>query len=259
MKNFSRLLVILVVSASLMASLCIGGTQNVTTPSPTVTYKSTSPLNTHSSAGNLHRSSSSTAVSTSSSSTTTSSTVATSTSSTTISTSTPTTSTATPGERTTQNSTSTNESQNGSTSNTSQSNGSLSKEKNSTSLHFYIYGSHLCCKCRRALAYLQERYGNNSVTFYELQNGSNNTILVEGLFKNYPHIQTVPVIGIAYNGTIVAVIVGFIQPLPIEELVGIGLKYHTVAVTTPDGGIYYIGNREKREALNEIFIYNRLP
>ncbi len=130
---------------------------------------------------------------------------------------------------------------------------------NKSLIKFYIYGSHECCRCRRLLNFLSETYGNDSIVFYEISNGTNNTIVSKGFLVDYPEMGYLPITGIAYNGTLVAIVSGYNLPYDVEGLIKIALQYRVLVIKDPSGKIHYVGSAEKRAALEEVFLYNRLP
>jgi hypothetical protein len=125
-------------------------------------------------------------------------------------------------------------------------------------IKFYVYGSENCCRCRHLLAFLTERYGNDSVVFYDIEKGSNGTVLAQGFLDHYPDMNYLPIVGIAYNGTLVAIVSGFSQLFNVEDLIKLSLRYKLIVMEDPSGGIHYAGN-SKRALLEEVFIHNRLP
>gem|GEM_PF-6228895 len=109
------------------------------------------------------------------------------------------------------------------------------------------------------LKFLSETYGNDSIVFYEITNGTNDTIISDGFLGDYPDMSYLPITGIAYNGTLVAIVSGYNIPYEVEGLIKMALKYHVLVIKEPSGSIQYVGSAEKRAALEEIFLYNRLP
>lgn len=130
---------------------------------------------------------------------------------------------------------------------------------NRSLIKFYIYGSSECCKCRRLVEYLTEEYGSDSIVFYEINEGNNRTIVLEGLLNEYSTLTSLPITGISYNGTLVAVISGFNEPYDVEGPIKTALKYRVVFIRDSEGNTMYTGSKTKRAVLEAVFLYNMLP
>ncbi|WP_456398160.1 hypothetical protein [Palaeococcus sp. (in: euryarchaeotes)] len=130
---------------------------------------------------------------------------------------------------------------------------------NESLIHFYIYGSDRCGQCMSIKEQLAWRFGKESITFYLTYEGKNATILYKGIFEMFPTFRWIPVIGITYNGTLVAVVDAYLSPDEVEGLIKDALRLKLVIVEGPSEEIYYVGNDTKRAILESIFIKNKLP
>ena len=127
-------------------------------------------------------------------------------------------------------------------------------------IRFYIYGSGSCCKCKRLIAFINETYGSESIVrFYDFKSGENGTLIVNSLIGEHKDMLMLPITGVFYNGTLVAVISGYTEPYDVEGRIKIALKHQVVILVGYGGEMHYIGNDKKRAELESLFLYNRLP
>ncbi|AEH25554.1 hypothetical protein [Pyrococcus yayanosii] len=103
---------------------------------------------------------------------------------------------------------------------------------------------------------LAERFGKDKVTCYLTYKGRNAT--VPYVFYEAYGFKVIPVVGIAYNGTIVAVYSGRLAPDTALLLVRDALKMGRVIIM---GSTYSTSTAdpEDREIFDRIFILNEAP
>ena len=131
---------------------------------------------------------------------------------------------------------------------------------NDSLIRFYIYGSESCCKCKRLISFLNRTYGPESIVrVYDFNSGKNSTLLLDSLIGDYSDMLLLPVTGVFYNGTLVAVISGYTLPYDVEGTIELALRYQLVVLLGYDGEIHYVGSDKKRAELEMLFLYNRLP
>lgn len=131
---------------------------------------------------------------------------------------------------------------------------------NDSLVKFYIYGSTNCCKCKRLIAFLNETYGPDSIVrVYDFNSGENGSLLLDSLIGDYSDMLLLPVTGVFYNGTLVAVISGYTLPYDVEGPIKLALKNRLVVLVGYDGSLHYVGSEKKRAELEMLFLYNRLP
>ncbi|GEM_PF-1730150 len=119
-------------------------------------------------------------------------------------------------------------------------------------IHFYIYGMKTCPHCHRMKEEIPKIYGKNSLTYYELVGNDENNKLFGELYQ-LTGIRGVPVIAIAYNGTLYAVIEGEFNvsaaPLIIKEA-----QKNGGLILVVGGKAYLIKNQTHIQMLETIFI-----
>ncbi|NJE07735.1 thioredoxin [Thermococcus sp. M39] len=119
-----------------------------------------------------------------------------------------------------------------------------------TKLHFYMFGAAGCPHCGRMKKLLPEIFGKDKFTYYELQGNEHNTQLFSELYDTLG-ITGVPVIGIFYDGHLVAVIEGEI-PDPAKNVPLI------VNTALKENGVLFIADRTYLIPSNQTEIIKKL-
>ncbi|USH00400.1 thioredoxin family protein [Thermococcus argininiproducens] len=73
--------------------------------------------------------------------------------------------------------------------------------------HFYMYGLATCPHCKKMKEELPKFFGENSLTYYEIQGNEYNGKMFEQLYQILG-VTGVPVIGIFYDGKLYAIVNG---------------------------------------------------
>ena len=110
------------------------------------------------------------------------------------------------------------------------------------------------------MTFLNKTYGPESVVrVYDFNSGSNGTLLLSSPVGDYQDMLLLPVTGVFYNGTLVAVISGYTLPYDVEAPIRLALEHKLVVLLGYDGELHYIGSEKKRAELEMLFLYNSLP
>jgi len=122
-----------------------------------------------------------------------------------------------------------------------------------------VYGLTTCCKCKRAKNEITAAYGPGSVTFYDINSGDNGTVLYKGVFEKFPEFTNiVPIIGVTYNGSLIAVIQGYDGLSTLNTTLEQALQYGFPIVVYANGNFDYISSDDVHY-LEVVFKENRLP
>ncbi len=74
---------------------------------------------------------------------------------------------------------------------------------------FYVYGSHSCGECERALYVLENEFGKDSIVFYDLSDPKNVRYFDEIYREVFPgKSERIPLVGV-FNGTLRAIVSGY--------------------------------------------------
>lgn len=119
-----------------------------------------------------------------------------------------------------------------------------------TKLHFYMFGLATCPHCKNMKKLLPEIFGEDKLTYYELQGNDHNSQLFSELY-NILGVTGVPVIGIFYDNHLVAIIEGEI-PEPAENVPLI------VNTALRENGILFIADKTYLIPSNQTEIIKRL-
>lgn len=116
----------------------------------------------------------------------------------------------------------------------------IALEANSYSYHFYIFGSSRCSVCRDLKHMLEDLFGNEQITFYDLSTDKDYTLALERIYELLTlssSEKSILLTGILVNNKIRAIIVGYheanlwnkiIQSIPKNGLVLITFDYEKV-------------------------------
>ena len=121
-------------------------------------------------------------------------------------------------------------------------------------VHFYLYGAKTCPHCRHMKEVIPETYGADKFTYYELVGNRHNDEVLNNISRLIG-VTGVPVIGITYNGTLVAVIEGEYKVSATPEIVETALKNNGTLLLLASGNYILPHNNTKAREIVEKLQY----
>ena len=112
--------------------------------------------------------------------------------------------------------------------------GAVEWEFNPSDVHFYMYGVSTCPHCRLMKEVIPTTYGPERFTYYELNGNKHNDAIFQNISR-LTGITGVPVIGIVYKGSLVAVIEGEYDVSATPEIVKAAIE--------DNGTLLFVGGR----------------
>ncbi|NJE01158.1 CGP-CTERM sorting domain-containing protein [Thermococcus sp. JdF3] len=128
---------------------------------------------------------------------------------------------------------------------------------NPDKLDFYMYGAKTCPHCRKMKEEIPRVYGNDSLTYYELVDNTENQALFGEQYR-YTGISGVPAIGIAYEGELKAIVEGEFNVSAAPKIVEAAIENDGL-ILVMGGKAYIIKNETIIQKLQVIYVEHRNP
>ncbi|EEB74387.1 CGP-CTERM sorting domain-containing protein [Thermococcus sp. AM4] len=121
-------------------------------------------------------------------------------------------------------------------------------------VHFYMYGMKTCPHCRHMRELIPLTYGADKFTYYELVGNKHNDEVMNNISRLIG-VTGVPVIGIVYNGSLVAVIEGEYNVSVTPQIVRDAIKHNGTLLLLASGNYILPHNDTKAMKIVEKLQY----